>query len=85
MSDLTNNEREELERYREKEKVRKEKAKKTYGYRNKFSKENYKRFVCLYPINEAQTVDELLKKENMTVSSYILNLIRKDLKERGLI
>ena len=71
-------EKKELERYREK-------AKKGSIYRNKFAKEKYKRLTCLYPIDEAHVVEELLEKENISQSSYIIGLIRKDLKERGLI
>lgn len=66
----------ELEKYRAQKKREME-------YRNQYAKENYKRLICLFPIELA---DQLEKARNgEPVSAYILDLIKRDMRKKGLI
>jgi len=73
---LNDSERSELEKFRERQKRRED-------YTNRYMKNNYKRLVCLYPIDKAYLIDEA--RGSQSISNYIMSLIQKDLKDRRLL
>ena len=52
-------------------------------YRNQYAKENYKRLICLFPIDLADELEQARNGEPM--SAYILDLIKRDMHKKGLI
>lgn len=76
MNKMSQSDIEELEKYRAQ-------RKKNNDYRNNYAKENYRRMVCLYPINDAPIVDKA--RGDLSISNYLVELINRDLKEKGLI
>ena len=73
---LTDSERAELERYR----VRKKKESK---YKNSYATDHYKRLICLLPVEHAEYFEQA--KGDNTASTYILSLIYKDMRSRGIL
>ena len=72
-------EKEELEKYRAQ-------RKRTFDKKNQYNKENYKRMLCMYPIERSDAIAEAMKQaQTKSASAYIAMLIDRDLKERGLI
>ena len=71
--------KEELEKYRAQ-------RKRTFDRNNQYNKDNYKRMVCMYPIERSDEIAEAMKQEQIkSVSAYLAMLVDRDLKERGLI
>lgn len=66
----------DLERFRAR-------SKRVSNYINNYAKENYKRLVCLLPIEKSKLVKKAIGKDS--ISTYLNRLIDRDLKERGLI
>ena len=76
---MNNNDKKELERLRALKKNAED-------YRNNFAKENYRKFVCLYPKANSDKVDEAIRESGeSSISAYLTSLINKDLHKRGLI
>lgn len=73
---MDDKDREELEHYREMKKRRKE-------YTARFQKENYKRIVCLLPIDDVPLFEKA--RGDQPASSYILSLIDKDIHQRHIV
>lgn len=76
---MNRSEKQELEHYRAQ-------RKKEFDYRNKYSKENYRRMICMYPIAQSEAIDQAMEQAKAkSVSAYLSMLVERDLKERGLI
>lgn len=73
---MTDKEKAELEKYRAQ-------RKKANEYRNNYAKENYRRYVCMYPKNNSHLVEQA--RGDMSISNYLSELINRDLKEKGLL
>lgn len=63
-------------------KLRAQKKKKSI-YVNQYAKDKYKRLTCLLPIEKYDTVKKAIGDDS--ISSYIISLMDKDLKEKGLL
>ena len=76
---MKQNDKAELERLRALKK-------RTEDYKNSYNKENYRKFVCLYPRANSDKVDEAIKQSGeSSISAYLTSLINKDLHKRGLM
>ena len=73
---ITESERAELERYRTR-------MKKESKYKNGYASEHYKRLICLLPIEHAEFFDQA--KGDKSASTYILSLVYKDMRSRGIL
>lgn len=73
---MNKSDKEELEKYRAQKRRRSE-------YSMQFAKDNYKRLVCLLPIDKVDVVNKA--KGDESFSSYMISLIMRDLKEKSLI
>lgn len=73
---MTKAEMEELAKLREQKK-------RTQNYRNQYAKENYKRIICMFPIDKADLIDKARGEES--ISSYISNLILNDMRKKGIL
>lgn len=76
---MKESDRQELERLRSLKK-------RTEDYRNQFAKENYRKYVCVYPRANSDRVDEAIRQSGeKSISAYIAALIDNDLRKRGLM
>lgn len=73
---ITPEELEQFKRYRNR-------RKRESDYRNQYAKDNYKRLICLLPI-ERYDLFEQAKGEDAT-STYICDLIYADMRKKGLL
>ena len=73
---ITESERAELERYRAR---RKRESK----YKNNYDSNHYKRLVCLLPVEHEELFEQA--KGETSASTYILSLIYKDMRSRGIL
>ena len=52
-------------------------------YRNQYAKENYRRIICMLPIDQSDLFDKARGDE--PISSYMIKLFRADARKKGLI
>ena len=60
-----------------------EQKKRNQNYRNQYAKENYRRIICMLPLDQSELFDEARGEE--PISSYIIKLFRADARKKGLI
>jgi hypothetical protein len=76
MKELNKSEREELSKLRDQ-------RKRAQNYRNQYAKENYKRIICMLPIERVDLFEEA--KGDTPTSTYICDLIYADMRKKGLL
>lgn len=76
MEELTKSERDELTKLREQKKRRQD-------YRNQYAKDNYKRIICMLPVERFDAFEKA--KGDTPTSTYLCDLIYADMRKKGLL